>query len=186
LEDAAKGRVSGKNSFEKIFFGGEEYNRLTRRKFVTLVPMELLLPKTIGNFTLVLHTKKYLNGLQNGASIVNSPHVACFLPTASQLRVEPILRRSYAQLRNFIVTAHNCGALIAVKKFICSTKIDCDAVTRNCEKIIAVARSYGKKFAVMRSCVAIFRNYGSQCDCSYAQLRRNSIAVEHMGCHGCY
>ncbi len=111
-----------------------------------------------------------------------------FLPMSS---VFYQLRRNCAQsqfcvtvTRNceiLIVTAHNCGALIAVKKFLFSTKIDCDAVTRNCGKIIVVARSYGKKFAVTRSCVAIFRNYGSQCDCSYAQLRRNSIAVEHMG-----
>ena len=81
----------------------------------------------------------------------------------------------------FIVTARNFGAPIAVKNFMCSTKIDCDAVTRNRGKTIAVARSCGTKFAVTRSCVAIFRNYGSQCVRSYAQLRRILIAMENMG-----
>ena len=54
----------------------------------------------------------------------------------------------------------------------------CDAVTRNCDSfivttrncdILAVAtRNYDFFFVTTRNCVVVFRNYGSQCERSYA------------------
>ena len=47
-------------------------------------------------------------------------------------------------------------------------KKNCDVFTHSEDFCIVTTRNYDFSLVVMRNCVAVFRNYGSQCDRSYA------------------
>ena len=61
-------------------------------------------------------------------------------------------------------------------------KKNCDVFTHSYDFCIVTTRNYDFFLVVMRNCVAVFRNYGSQCDRSYvvtaSQFDRNET-------HGC-
>ena len=84
-----------------------------------------------------------------------------------------------------VITLHNCDAVFIAENFELNVCVYCGTVTESCGHCDKVTLSRNRNFVITRRCVTIFRNYGSQCDHSYAvtvpQYDRNGTYGESGG-----